>query len=134
MPHYFFHLAFGDRLVPDEEGVQLASRSQARSEAEAVIRELSDAQSGSNPPRWGGGVSCASGPRWACLRAGARPRAGGGGGAGGCPRAGASGPRPPPGRTPEGRALGRGPPPPPFFATPASPRSAPRNYSSPPAI
>jgi len=54
MPHYFFHLAFGDRLVPDEEGVQLASRSQARSEAEAVIRELSDAQSGGNPRRWAG--------------------------------------------------------------------------------
>ena len=43
MPHYFFHLAFGDRLVPDEEGVELASRSEARGEAEAVIRELSAA-------------------------------------------------------------------------------------------
>jgi len=26
MSHYFFHLAFGDRLVPDEEGVELAGR------------------------------------------------------------------------------------------------------------
>ena len=54
MPHYFFHLAFGDRLVPDEEGVELASRSEARGEAEAVIRELSAAQSVGNPRRWAG--------------------------------------------------------------------------------
>ena len=26
MPRYFFHLSFGDRLLPDEEGVELASR------------------------------------------------------------------------------------------------------------
>ena len=54
MSHYFFHLAFGDRLVPDEEGVELASRSEARGEAEAVIRELSAAQSVGNPRRWAG--------------------------------------------------------------------------------
>jgi hypothetical protein len=27
MPHYFFHLVFGDRHMPDEEGVELAGRS-----------------------------------------------------------------------------------------------------------
>ena len=30
MPHYFFYLAFGDRLVPDEEGVELAGRWSGR--------------------------------------------------------------------------------------------------------
>src|SRR5947208_4550855 len=54
MPHYFFHLAFGDRLVPDEEGVELAGRSEARGEAQAVIRELSAARSVGNPRRWAG--------------------------------------------------------------------------------
>ena len=41
MPRYFFHLSFGDRLLPDEEGVELASRSAARQEALTVVRELS---------------------------------------------------------------------------------------------
>ena len=41
MPRYFFHLSFGDRLLPDEEGVELANRSAARQEALAVVRELS---------------------------------------------------------------------------------------------
>ena len=54
MPHYFFHLAFGDRLVADEEGVELAGRSEACGEAEAIIRELSAAQSVGNPRRWAG--------------------------------------------------------------------------------
>src|SRR5262245_26273879 len=48
MPRYFFHLSFGDRLLPDEEGVELASRSAARQEARAVVRELS----GSVANRW----------------------------------------------------------------------------------
>src|SRR5215468_5970055 len=48
MPRYFFHLSFGDRLLPDEEGVELASRSAARQEALAVVRELS----GSVTNRW----------------------------------------------------------------------------------
>jgi len=51
MSHYF---AFGDRLVPDEEGVELAGRSEARGEAEAIIREPSAAQSVGNPRRWAG--------------------------------------------------------------------------------
>ena len=48
MPRYFFHLSFGDRLLPDEEGVELASRSAAQQEARAVVRELS----GSVDNRW----------------------------------------------------------------------------------
>src|SRR5262245_26101934 len=48
MPRYFFHLSFGDRLLPDEEGIELASRSAARQEALAVVRELS----GSVASRW----------------------------------------------------------------------------------
>jgi hypothetical protein len=39
MPLYFFHLSFGDRTVPDEEGVELPSRSAAREEALAVVRD-----------------------------------------------------------------------------------------------
>src|SRR5262245_20965408 len=48
MSRYFFHLSFGDRLLPDEEGIELASRSAARQEALAVVRELS----GSVANRW----------------------------------------------------------------------------------
>ena len=39
---YFFHLSFGDRLLPDDEGIELASRAAARREAVAVVRDLSD--------------------------------------------------------------------------------------------
>src|SRR5262245_38198577 len=54
MPHYFFHLAFGTRTVPDEEGIELPDRSAAHAEALAAIRELSDARTGGNPRRWAG--------------------------------------------------------------------------------
>ena len=50
MPRYFFHLSFGDRLLPDEEGVELASRAAARREALAVVRDLSGSVAG----RWAG--------------------------------------------------------------------------------
>lgn len=50
MPRYFFHLSFGDRLLQDEEGVELASRSSAHREALAVVRDLS----GSVANRWAG--------------------------------------------------------------------------------
>lgn len=50
MPRYFFHLSFGDRLLPDEEGVELASRAAARREALAVVGDLSDSVAG----RWAG--------------------------------------------------------------------------------
>ena len=40
MPQYFFHLAFGDRVSRDEEGIELCDRAAAREEALAVIRDL----------------------------------------------------------------------------------------------
>src|SRR5262245_44594140 len=48
--HYFFHLSFGDRVLPDEEVVELSSRAAARREALAVLRELS----GTVANRWAG--------------------------------------------------------------------------------
>jgi len=52
MPRYFFHLRFGQRFVPDEEGVDLPSRSAARDEALAAVRDLADPQIGGNSRRW----------------------------------------------------------------------------------
>ena len=52
MPRYFFHLRFGERVVPDEEGVELLSRTAARDEARAVVRDLADPEIGGNPRRW----------------------------------------------------------------------------------
>jgi Domain of unknown function (DUF6894) len=52
MPRYFFHLSFGQRLVPDEEGVELPNRSAAREEALAVVRELANPEVGGNAKRW----------------------------------------------------------------------------------
>ena len=52
MPLYFFHLSFGDRTVPDDEGVELPNRSAAREEALAVIRDLSNPEVAGNPRRW----------------------------------------------------------------------------------
>ena len=52
MPLYFFHLSFGDRTVPDDEGVELPNRSAARAEALAVIRDLTNPEVAGNPRRW----------------------------------------------------------------------------------
>lgn len=52
MPRYFFHLSFGQRLVADEEGVELPNRSAARDEALAVVRELANPEVGGNARRW----------------------------------------------------------------------------------
>ena len=52
MPLYFFHLSFGDRTVPDDEGVELPNRSAAHKEALAVIRDLADPEIAGNPRRW----------------------------------------------------------------------------------
>ena len=46
MPLYFFHLNFGDRVLPDEEGVELPNQSAAREEALAVVRDLADPKIG----------------------------------------------------------------------------------------
>jgi len=52
MPLYFFHLTFGHRVLPDEEGVELPNRSAAREEALAVVRDLADPKLGGNTRRW----------------------------------------------------------------------------------
>jgi len=52
MPRYFFHLSFGQRLVADDEGVELPNRSAARDEALTVVRELANPEVGSNARRW----------------------------------------------------------------------------------
>ena len=51
MPLYFFYLSFGDRTVPDDEGVELPNRFAAREEALAVIRDLADPEVAGNPRR-----------------------------------------------------------------------------------
>jgi hypothetical protein len=52
MPRYFFHLSFGQRTVPDEEGVELLNRTAARDEALAVVRDLANPEHRGNPRRW----------------------------------------------------------------------------------
>lgn len=52
MPRYFFHVSFGERTIRDEEGIDLPSRSAARAEATASIRELTVPKIGSDPRRW----------------------------------------------------------------------------------
>jgi hypothetical protein len=50
MARYFFHLSFGQRVIPDEEGVELPNRTAARHEALAVVRELANPDGSSR--RW----------------------------------------------------------------------------------
>ena len=52
MPLYFFHLSFGQRVVADQERVELPSRSAARDEAVAVVRDLANAQVEGARRRW----------------------------------------------------------------------------------
>ena len=52
MPRYFFHLSFGQRTVPDEEGMELPNRRAARDEALAVVRDLANPEHRGNPRRW----------------------------------------------------------------------------------
>src|SRR5262245_8266961 len=52
MPRYFFHLSFGQRTVPDEEGVELPNRAAARDEALAVVRDLANPELRGNARRW----------------------------------------------------------------------------------
>src|SRR5262249_9317497 len=42
MPRYFFHLRFGRRFLPDDEGIELRNRTAARDEALAVVRDLTN--------------------------------------------------------------------------------------------
>jgi hypothetical protein len=52
MPRYFFNLRFGQRVVPDEEGVELPNRSAARDEALAVVRDLANPEVEGTRRRW----------------------------------------------------------------------------------
>jgi hypothetical protein len=52
MPRYFFNLSFGQRVVRDDEGVDLANRSAARDEALGVIRDLANPKIGGHSRRW----------------------------------------------------------------------------------
>jgi hypothetical protein len=52
MPRYFFHLSFGQRTVPDEEGVELPNRTAAREEALAVVRDLANPEHSGHSRRW----------------------------------------------------------------------------------
>src|SRR5258707_14314841 len=54
MPRYFFHLSFGQRVVPDEEGFELPNRSAACAEALAVVRELTNPEPSGGLRRWAG--------------------------------------------------------------------------------
>src|SRR5262245_55860939 len=68
MPLYFFHLSFGDRTVPDDEGVELPDRSAAREEALAVIRDLSNPDVAGNPRRWASWLLQVADEGGVCLR------------------------------------------------------------------
>jgi hypothetical protein len=52
MPRYFFHLSFGERVAPDEEGTELPSRFAARNEALAIVRDLANPEIGGSTRRW----------------------------------------------------------------------------------
>src|SRR6516162_630918 len=52
MPRYFFHLSFGQRVSPDEEGVELRNRTAARDEALAVVRDLTNPKIKGGRQRW----------------------------------------------------------------------------------
>jgi hypothetical protein len=49
LPLYYFNLSFGERILPDDEGIELADREAAREEAHAVIRDLAKRE---NRRRW----------------------------------------------------------------------------------
>ncbi len=54
MPLYFFHLAFGDRISPDEEGVELPSRAAACARLLPSHATSPTPALGGDPRRWAG--------------------------------------------------------------------------------
>ena len=54
MPRYFFHLRFGQRVLPDEEGIELSNRAAACDEALAVVRDLANPEVEGARRRWAG--------------------------------------------------------------------------------
>src|SRR5260370_40923714 len=104
MPRYFFHLSFGQRVVPDEEGFELPNRSAACAEALAVVRELTNPEPSGGLRRWASWVLEVADEHGGVFRTplshpplrGARP--------GGPPPPQPIPPRPPPATTPPPRA------------------------------
>ena|SRR5947209_3811608 len=58
MPRYFFHLSFGDRTWPDDEGIELPSRAAARTEAAGIVDDLAHRGATESPRRWAGWFLC----------------------------------------------------------------------------
>jgi len=54
MPRYFFHLRFGQRVLPDEEGIEFSNRMAACDEALAVVRDLANPEVEGARRRWAG--------------------------------------------------------------------------------
>src|SRR5262245_913119 len=52
MPRYFFNLRFGQRVLSDEEGIELSDRTAARDEALAVVRDLTNPEVEGARRRW----------------------------------------------------------------------------------
>jgi hypothetical protein len=52
MPRYFFNLRFGQRVLSDEEGVELSDRAAARDEALAVVQDLANPEVEGARRRW----------------------------------------------------------------------------------
>ena len=52
MPRYFFNLSFGQRTLPDEDGVELPNRMAAHDEALAVVRDLANPEHSGHSRRW----------------------------------------------------------------------------------
>src|SRR5262249_46283370 len=52
MPRYFFHLSFGQRVVPDEDGFELPNRPAACAEALAIVRDLTNPEHSGGSRRW----------------------------------------------------------------------------------
>jgi len=51
---YFFHLRFGQRVLPDEEGIELPNRSATCEEALGAVCELANTKTGRPSRRWVG--------------------------------------------------------------------------------
>jgi hypothetical protein len=52
MPRYFCNLRFGQRVLSDEEGIELSDRTAARDEALAVVRDLTNPEVEGARRRW----------------------------------------------------------------------------------
>src|SRR5262245_65471407 len=69
MPRYFFNLRFGQRVLSDEEGVELSDRAAARDEALAVVQDLANPEVESARRRWASWFIEVAGERGGFFRA-----------------------------------------------------------------